>query len=161
VEGHNLDALALLINIMNLVLLIMLTVSVITTSESRGGTGKRYCGWELMQNLRTFINDPSRPPSSDLTSSQRFPYPNSATGTQSKQVIALYVYSRMMVPSTALVSMSVEMVFGGLKIRAAHGSGNQDARSTVILGYVMDRVEGVEAGAELRCRCAEAAEGYV
>jgi hypothetical protein len=76
-------------------------------------------------------------------------------------VIALYVYSRMMVPSTALVSMSVEMVFGGLKIRAAHGSGNQDARSTVILGYVMDRVEGVEAGAELRCRCAEAAEGYV
>jgi hypothetical protein len=76
-------------------------------------------------------------------------------------VIALYVYSRMMVPSTALVSMSVEMVFGGLKIRAARGSGNQDVRSTVILGYVMDRVEGIEAGAELRCRCAEAAKGYV
>ena len=76
-------------------------------------------------------------------------------------MIALYVYSRMMVPSTALVSMSVEMVFGGLKIRAACGSGNQDVRSTVILGYVMDRVEGIEAGAELRCRCAEAAKGYV
>jgi hypothetical protein len=172
VKGRNLDALALLINTMNLVLLVMLTVSVIATSESRGETGRRYCGWELMQNLRTFICDLSCPPPSDLISPQRFPYPNSATGTQSKQVIALYAYFRMMVPSTALVFMSVETVFGGplkrvgrtaggMETIAARGSGNQDVRSTVILGYVMDRVEGVEAGAELRCRCAEAAEGYV
>lgn len=78
-------------------------------------------------------------------------------------MIALYACFRMTARNTALVSMSVETVFGGLltrvtttvgdmETRAARGSGNRDARNTVTLGYVMDRIDGVGANAELSGR---------
>jgi hypothetical protein len=157
---------------MDLLLLVMLTVSVMATSETRGGTGKRYCGWELMQNLRMSIHHLCVSPSTNLTSPQRFPYSDSVTGTQSKPVIALYVYFRTMVRSTALVSMNVETVSGdllkradkttgGMEIIAAHGSGNQDVKSTAMLGYVMGRVDGAELKVGPKSSCREAIEGYV
>jgi hypothetical protein len=46
---------------MNVVLLFVLIAGVIATFESRGGAGSRRCGWELMQNLRMFIDRLSVP----------------------------------------------------------------------------------------------------